>query len=824
MTREQAPEDNLDSTTETQDLATEYGADSIQVLRGLDAVRKRPGMYIGDTDDGTGLHHMVFEVVDNSIDEAMANYADRIDVVLHVNGSVTVTDNGRGIPVGLHPEEHVSAAEVIMTILHAGGKFDNQQYKVSGGLHGVGVSVVNALSTWLELEIQREGHRWFQRYTQGVADAPLVQGDPSSSTGTRITFLPDPKVFSTPEFSFQVLTQRLRDLSFLNAGITITLADERTGDRHDFLSEGGISSFVEYLNRHRVSIHPEVIGLIDERDGIGVDIALQWTDAFQETTLCFTNNIRNADGGAHLTGFKGALTRTVNAYAAEQKIKDYKGSLTGDDLREGLTTIISIKHPDPKFNSQVKEKLVSSEVKGIVEQIVNARLSQFLEENPKSARSVVDKALVASRAREAARKARELVQRKGALDSSSLPGKLADCQERDPAHAEIFIVEGDSAGGSAKQGRDRKHQAILPLRGKILNVEKARFDKVLSSEAIATLITALGCGVGEDHFDIEKLRYHRIILMTDADVDGAHIRTLLLTLFYRQMPELIQRGYLYIAQPPLFKVKRGKEETYLKREADFDSFIIDAGIGKLSLIDKDGVEIRGDVLRRLVAQTMRYEKHFIKLQGRGDSRIIEAMTVLEGDLSKTFLSAPEEEFTTSCAALEAYMAPRYPDALPLSFERHHDRSEGEGVYRVVCESTIDDIPTRTVIDPALVQSNDFIQLRALKRQFREQGKAPYQLQGLDEPRELARLTQLTSFVETRGRKGLAIQRYKGLGEMNPEQLWETTMNPETRTLLQVRIDDPTETDDVFTVLMGDQVAPRRNFIAKNALNVRNLDV
>ncbi len=804
--------------------SSEYSASSIQVLEGLEAVRKRPGMYIGDTDDGTGLHHMVFEVVDNSIDEAMATFADRVIVTIHLDGSVTVEDNGRGIPVGIHPKKGVSAAEVIMTTLHAGGKFNDDSYQVSGGLHGVGVSVVNALSTWLKLDVHREGHRWRQTYSRGFADAPLSQLEASADTGTTIRFLPDPEIFSTTEFSYEVLTQRLRDLSFLNAGVRIVLIDERTGQRQEFLSEGGVASFVEYLNRHRVAIHPEVIHLADEREGIGVELALQWTDAFQESTLCFTNNIRNADGGTHLTGFKAALTRTINAYAADQKIKDYKGGLTGDDLREGLTTVISVKHPDPKFNSQVKEKLVSSEVKGIVETIVNDRLGQFLEENPKSARAVVDKAVMASRAREAARKARELVQRKGALDSSSLPGKLADCQERDPAEAEIFIVEGDSAGGSAKQGRDRKHQAILPLRGKILNVEKARFDKVLSSEAIATLITALGCGVGEDHFDIEKLRYHRIVVMTDADVDGSHIRTLLLTLFYRQMPELVRRGHLFIAQPPLYKVKRGKTETYLKDDAELDQFIIDGGIGTLLLVDAEGVEISGDELRRLVAETMRYEKHFSRLQGRGDVRLIEAMTVLEGDLSETFLAADEPEFERCCAKLEAYMAARYPDAVPLTFERHQDRSEGHAVYRVICESTVDGIPARTVIDSALVQSNDFVQLRALKRQFRQRGKAPYQLQGLSEPLELQRLTQLTGLVDERGRKGLAIQRYKGLGEMNPDQLWETTMNPETRTLLQVRVDDITETDDIFTVLMGDQVEPRRNFIAKNALNARNLDI
>ena len=804
--------------------AAQYGADSIQVLKGLEAVRKRPGMYIGDTDDGTGLHHMVFEVVDNSIDEAMAGFCDRITITVHLDGSVTISDNGRGIPVGIHAAEGVSAAEVIMTTLHAGGKFDNEQYKVSGGLHGVGVSVVNALSEWLRLDVHREGFHWVQEYDRGVARAPLAQLEPSKRNSTSITFKPDATIFTGTEFSYETLTQRVRDLSFLNAGITITLGDERTGKREDFHSEGGLASFVDYLNRHRVPIHPEVIHVMDEREGITAEVALQWSDAFQETTLCFTNNIRNPDGGSHLTGFKAALTRTINAYAAAAKIKDYKGGLTGDDLREGLTTVLSIKHPDPKFNSQVKEKLVSSEVKGIVEAIVNDKLGQFLEENPKSARALIDKALMASRAREAARKARELVQRKGALDSSSLPGKLADCQERDPAHAEIFIVEGDSAGGSAKQGRDRKHQAILPLRGKILNVEKARFDKVLSSVEIATLITALGCGIGEDHFDIGKLRYHRIVLMTDADVDGSHIRTLLLTLFYRHMPEIVRGGHLYIAQPPLYKIKRSKEELYLKNDFELDQYVIDAGIGDLKVVDATGKVIEGAELRTLVLETMRYDKHFTRLHARGDSRIIEALTILEGDLTRSFLSAPLETYEQCCEEVRAYMALRYPDSLPIEFERHQERSEGHSGHRVVCESLIEGIPSRTVIDGALVQSTDFVQLRSLKRQFRERGKAPYRLEGLDEPRELERLTKLTKLVEERGRKGLAIQRYKGLGEMNPEQLWETTMNPDTRTLLQVRVDDATEADDVFTVLMGDQVEPRRDFIAKNALNARNLDI
>jgi len=806
----------------------EYGAESIQVLRGLEAVRKRPGMYIGDTDDGTGLHQLIYEVVDNSIDEAMAGHCDRVTVTLHHDGSATVTDNGRGIPVGIHPEEGVSAAEVIMTTLHAGGKFDNEQYKVSGGLHGVGVSVVNGLSQWLQLEVFRDGHSYCQRYEHGVATNPLVQAEPTDRVGTSICFKPDSAIFSINEFSYEVLSHRLRDLSFLNSGVSIVLTDERTGKHQDFLSQGGLSSFVEYLNRHRAPIHPDVIYIEDEKDDIQVEIALQWCDSYQELITCFTNNIKNRDGGTHLTGFKGALTRTINNYAAAAKIRDYKGSLTGDDLREGLTALISVKHPDPKFNSQVKEKLVSSEVKGIVEVIVNDRLAQFLEETPKSARLIIEKALIASRAREAARKARELVQRKGALDSSSLPGKLADCQERDPALAEIFIVEGDSAGGSAKQGRDRRHQAILPLRGKILNVEKARFDKILSSQEIATLITALGCGVGEDHFNIEKLRYHSIVIMTDADVDGSHIRTLLLTFFYRQMPELVRRGYLYIAQPPLFKVKKGKQESYLKAEQDFDQFIIDAGLGELALLDANDHLLMGEDLRQIVLQTMRYERHFAKLRGRGDHRLLEALTILDGDLISILLDAPTELYEEQIARIAKYMTERYSDAGELVFERSLDlHLEGDtGTSRLVIESKVEGIPSRTVIDAPLVRSKDFLEMRSLKRRFREVGAAPYRVQGLENETELKldRLTQLAAYVEQRGRKGLTIQRYKGLGEMNPDQLWETTMDPERRTFLQVHVDDQMEADDIFTVLMGDRVEPRRDFIATNALNARNLDV
>jgi DNA gyrase subunit B len=798
-----------------------YDADSIQVLKGLEAVRKRPGMYIGDTDDGSGLHHMIYEAVDNSIDEALAGFCNRVEVSIRFDGSVTIEDNGRGIPVGEHAEEHISAAEVIMTTLHSGGKFDHQSYKVSGGLHGVGVSVVNALSEWLKLEVRREGGIFYQEYHRGKPIESLKRIGNTEKTGTKVSFKPDPEVFSSTEFSYDVVAHRMRELSYLNRNVTIVVVDERVDKRKEFFSEGGITSFVGYLNRNKVAVHEEVICLRDVKDGIEVEIALQWNDSFQELIYCFTNNIPNRDGGTHLTGFRAALTRTINAYAVGKNlVKDKAAHLTGDDLKEGLTAIISVKHPDPKFNSQVKEKLVSSEVKGIVETVVNDKLGQYLEENPKPARSLIEKAVMAARAREAARKAREMVQRKGALDSSSLPGKLADCQERDPAQAEIFIVEGDSAGGSAKQGRDRRCQAILPLRGKILNVEKARPDKMLSSVEITTIITALGCGIGEEHFDISKLRYHRIVLMTDADVDGSHIRTLLLTFFYRQMPELVSRGHLYIAQPPLFKVKRGKKEFYLKNEGAFDDFVIQSATEEMKVVDATGQAIEGNKLRDLALKTLRYSKVFSKLHKRGDSRVLDAV-IRQSRISAESLR-DEDEIAAELGRMESYLIKQHPEVLPLKFVLEKDLEYD--CVRIICETRVSGAPRRTLIDAALLAAPEFNELRALQGQFQAYGTPPFRIQNGVEQGQLQRLEQLFEHVERLGRKGLQIQRYKGLGEMNPEQLWETTMDPEKRTFLQVRVDDAVEADGIFTVLMGDAVEPRREFIAQNALNVRKLDV
>jgi len=820
--------DPVDSSNTTQaDVKNgkKYGADSIQVLRGLEAVRKRPGMYIGDTDDGTGLHQMVYEVVDNSIDEAMAGHCDTVEVILHRDGSCSVSDNGRGIPVEVHSEEGVSAAEVIMTTLHAGGKFDDQQYKVSGGLHGVGVSVVNALSEWLVLESCRNGFRHRQRYVRGVAEAPIEKLEATEKTGTKIHFKADAETFTTVEFIFETLVSRLRDLSFLNSGVKISLFDENEDQRIDFHSEGGIASFASYLNRNKTTIHPEVISCTDEKDHIGVEVALQWNDSFTETVNCFTNNIRNRDGGTHLTGFKSALTRTVNTYAGAAKIKDFKSNFTGDDLREGLTAIISVKHPDPKFNSQVKEKLVSSEVKGIVESVLAERLLVFLEENPKSARLIIDKALMASRAREAAKRARELVQRKGALDSSSLPGKLADCQEKDPALSEIFIVEGDSAGGSAKQGRDRKFQAILPLRGKILNVEKARFDRILSSQEIATLITALGCGIGEDNFNGEKLRYHRIIIMTDADVDGSHIRTLLLTLFYRQMPEILRNGYLYIAQPPLYKIKQGKKERYIQDDTELDSYLISEALSDRHVKRKDGSDIVGDELKQFTKQVLQFESLFEKVRRHADPVLL--FNVLdENDLRPEVLASAD--VSTAVTRIENSLENKLPEARKLSVQLIRNSAVKNGhadgvVSGIVVQAMFEGLPSRLQLTIEQLQSADFKQLRRLFALLRQAGSGPFILVKGEQEIEVESLVALGSLIRTLGRKGLQIQRYKGLGEMNPDQLWETTMDPKDRRMLQLHIDDALEADNIFTVLMGDQVEPRRNFINSNALNARNID-
>jgi DNA gyrase subunit B len=801
--------------------ASTYNEESIQVLKGLEAVRKRPGMYIGDTDDGTGLHHMVYEVVDNSVDEALAGFCDRIDVKIHIEGSVSVEDNGRGIPVGEHPTEKRPTAELVMTQLHAGGKFNHSNYKVSGGLHGVGVSVVNALSEWLKLEIKRDGKVYYQEYRKGDPFTGLDAIGVSDRTGTKVTFKPDGTIFKGTEFSFDILSQRLRELSYLNHGLAITLEDERSGKSHDFRFEGGLAQFVADLNSSKVPIHDKPVVVMGEEEGTVVEIAMQWNDSYQDTVFCFTNNIKNKDGGTHLTGFKAALTRTINAYAQSAgMLKDLKNGLGGDDIGEGLTALVSVKHPDPKFSNQPKDKLVSSEVKGIVERIVNERLARFLGEHPREAKQIIEKAVLAARAREAARKARELVQRKGALDISSLPGKLADCQERDPALSELYIVEGDSAGGSAKQGRNRKDQAILPLRGKILNVEKARLDKMLSSQEIVTLITALGCGV-EKEKEIEKIRYHRVIIMTDADVDGSHIRTLLLTFFYRHFPEIVERGYLYIAQPPLYRVKKGKKELYLKNEQALEEYLLESATESLMIKPDAGSEpITGDRLRALARQASRYKRILKALDRKCDARVVDAVIKAAG-LQKADLR-DQATVLKAWARLSQYFedfAPELSETVPKVMP-----DSEHGGFKIELPIRPGGVRKTTRIDFQLMDSPEFTDLTALHQELSVLGRPPYLLRAGNEMVEFSRLEDLADKVHDLGKKGLQIQRYKGLGEMNPEQLWETTMDPIRRTLLQVRVEDAFEADRLFSTLMGDLVEPRRDFIAQNALNVRNLDV
>jgi DNA gyrase subunit B len=801
--------------------ASTYNEESIQVLKGLEAVRKRPGMYIGDTDDGTGLHHMVYEVVDNSVDEALAGFCDRVDVTIHFDGSVSVEDNGRGIPVGEHPTERRPTAEVVMTMLHAGGKFNHSNYKVSGGLHGVGVSVVNALAEWLKLEIKRDGKTFYQEYRRGDPVTPIAAIGVSEKTGTKVTFKPDSEIFKGTEYSFEILSQRLRELSYLNRGLTITIRDERSDKSHVFNFLGGISEFVADLNASKTPIHEKPISVLGEVDGTHVDIALQWNDSYQEAIYCFTNNIKNKDGGTHLTGFRAALTRTVNAYAQSAGLlKDLKAGLSGDDISEGLTAIVSIKHPDPKFSNQPKDKLVSSEVKGIVERVVNEKLGRFLGEHPREAKQIIEKAVLAARARDAARKAREMVQRKGALDSSSLPGKLADCQERDPALAELYIVEGDSAGGSAKQGRNRKDQAILPLRGKILNVEKARLEKMLSSQEIVTLITALGCGV-EKEKDIAKIRYHRIIIMTDADVDGSHIRTLLLTFFYRHFAEIVDKGYLYIAQPPLYRVKKGKKELYLKNEQAMDDFLLESAAENLKLRapgSPDG--IKGDELRRRARQAGKYKRLLAVIDRRCDARIVDGI-VKYARLGKNDLR-DQMVVAKALTRLQEYFDKFAPELSDVVLKVAPDTEHGG--FKIVAPARTAGVRKPTTIDFEFMDSPEFADLTAIHGELAGLGEPPYILEHGAELIELSRIEELADRVNELGKKGLAIQRYKGLGEMNPEQLWETTMDPARRTLLQVRVEDAYEADRLFSTLMGDLVEPRRAFIEKNALNVRNLDV
>jgi DNA gyrase subunit B len=797
----------------------EYGADSIKVLKGLDAVRKRPGMYIGDTDDGTGLHHMVYEVVDNAIDEALAGYCDRVLVTLNADGSVTVEDNGRGIPTEMHTEG-VSAAEVIMTQLHAGGKFDQNSYKVSGGLHGVGVSVVNALSSRLDLTIWRAGKEHAMTFEHGVAKAPLkVIGEAPERHGTRVTFLPSTETFTKTEFDYSTLEHRLRELAFLNSGVRIELSDLRGVEpkTEELMYEGGLEAFVRYLDRARVPLIEKPITMKVERDGITVEAAMWWNNGYHESVLCFTNNIPQRDGGTHLAGFRAALTRTVNTYAAESGIaKKEKVQLTGDDAREGLTCVLSVKVPDPKFSSQTKDKLVSSEVRPVVESTMVEALSVWFEEHPSEAKSIVQKIAEAAIAREAARKARELTRRKGALDVANLPGKLADCQERDPAKAELFLVEGDSAGGSAKQGRERGFQAVLPLRGKILNVERARFDKMLSSQEIGTLITALGTGIGRDDFNIEKLRYHRIIIMTDADVDGAHIRTLLLTFFYRQMPQLIEGGYLYIAQPPLYKVKRGNSEQYLKDQPAFENYLIAGGTDDAALELANGETIAGADLQHVVERARTAVSILDGLHSRYARFVIE-QAAIAGALDPKVLV---EE--TQARALAERIAGRL-DALSEETERGWvGEVTDEGSLLFTRE--VRGVSEVHVIDRALIASADARKLNQLAPHLLEiyGATALLRRKGADTP--IYGPASLLDAVYAAGRKGISMQRYKGLGEMNPGQLWETTLDPNVRTLMQVKIGELDEADEIFSKLMGDVVEPRREFIQENALAVANLDV
>ncbi|WP_298668414.1 DNA topoisomerase (ATP-hydrolyzing) subunit B [uncultured Sphingomonas sp.] len=820
---------------------SEYGASSIKVLKGLDAVRKRPGMYIGDTDDGSGLHHMVFEVSDNAIDEALAGHCDRVDITLNADGSVSVTDNGRGIPTGIHPEEGVSAAEVIMTQLHAGGKFENTSddnaYKVSGGLHGVGVSVVNALSEWLDLTIWRDGEEHYMRFAHGDATAPLkVVGKAEGKKGTRVTFLPSPATFKIVEFDFEKLEHRYRELAFLNSGVRLFLSDARHEEPKtvELYYEGGIAAFVKWLDRAKQPLIPEPIAITGDRDDVGIEVALEWNDSYYENVLCFTNNIPQRDGGTHLAAFRSALTRTLNAYADKSGIlKKEKVSLQGDDMREGLTAIVSVKLPDPKFSSQTKDKLVSSEVRQPLESLMADKMAEWLEENPAHARTIIQKIIDAAAAREAARKARE-ASRKSVMGIASLPGKLADCQEKDPAKSELFIVEGDSAGGSAKQGRDRHFQAILPLRGKILNVERARFDRMLGSREIGTLIQAMGTGIGRDEFNAEKLRYHKIVIMTDADVDGAHIRTLLLTFFYRQMPELIERGHLYIAQPPLYKATRGRSEVYLKDEKALDDYLVDAGVSAL-VLETVGGSRSGQDLAELVEHARRMRTLMRYAPRRYDPVIIEALALggaLNPDIDRARREAAVTEVTRRLDSgdREARWSARLTDEGGIHFERLW---RGVTDHHVIEGTFLGSAEARKLHTLAAEQAEAFA---AAGKLVPLKGATPAEEIAEDEDEGgqaatigkgeslVARPSQLLDAVLAAGRKGLSIQRYKGLGEMNPEQLWETTLDPSNRSMLKVAIDQADMADEIFTRLMGDVVEPRREFIQENALSVANLDV
>ncbi len=810
--------------------ADDYGSKNITILEGLEAVRKRPGMYIGDVHDGSALHHLVWEAVDNAVDEHLAGHCDKIGVVIHFDGSVTVEDNGRGIPVGMH-EKGVSAAEVVMTVLHAGGKFDHSSYKVSAGLHGVGVSAVNAVCEHLRLEIKREGHLWFQEYRRGVPVSPISAIGDTDETGTKVTFKPDPEIFTTTvDYSYDILTNRLRELAFLNSGLTVSLSDEREEGRQDLYEyQGGIKEFVALLCSKKEPVHEDVIAfaaetpLNDGRPGtVLVDFAIQWTNSYADQIFCYTNNVHNKDGGTHLTGLKSALTRTLNSYAqAQNLLKDAKNGLTGDDVREGVTCVIHVKHPDASFDSQTKSKLVSSEVKGVVENVVGDYLSRYFEENPGIARKIVEKSVLAAKAREAARKAREVV-RKGVLDTTFLSGKLADCQSKDPSLSELYIVEGESAGGSAKQGRDRHFQAILPLKGKILNVERARLDRMLSSAEVGTLISALGCGIDDEGvFDVSKVRYHKIILMTDADVDGSHIRTLLLTFFYRQMRGLIDSGYVYIAQPPLYGIRKGKKEFFLKDQSVLDRFLVENAIEGVVVQATRGAALSGTPLFNFVSRLHAFRTILRKINRRCDARVVRGV-LRESGLQLQDLRE-HSKVTVAAERLKEYLERRYPELTPLTVDVEWEKVHGAGRILVTFRPGVSAQPA--VVDWNLADSAEYEELLVIEADIQSVGSAPYSVTVGDEAAvTIEDAEQLYDFITERGSKGMHITRYKGLGEMNADQLWETTMNPDARTLLQVKIEDPVRSDELFSVLMGDQVEPRRQFIEDNALNVRNLDI